>query len=428
MLSFYLIRQTPSAKPILNWLFALPVWCFLYASNISAGELKTHGLIDLRLTSNDSSKSYLSGGYGKFSSNEDAAISLAHAAAEISYTWDSGLSANLVLNSYSENNQSRLGVTEAYFKYKSLPSESGFRWENRTGIFYPKISLENEAFAWASINTLNSSTLNTWIGEETKLLGTQAKITRLGKFNDANYDLSFSAAAFASNDPTGALLSWHGWTMSNRQTNWRKSQPFPDFPASRSGQILQHQAKRSNPFLERDDRLGYQLQFDWKQHKKGKFMLGYYDNRAKPYVVKDGQYGWDTKFVYAGAKWRLAKGLELTTQILNGSTLMQSSKREDVVNNDFQSGFVSLTKRQKKHSYTLRLEEFSVTDNDRTKGDNNTEYGKAATVNYTYRLSKPWFLSAEYNWIQSDRPSRMYSAQEAKLIERQIQFAARYFF
>jgi hypothetical protein len=393
-----------------------------------AAEFKTHGIIDLRLTSNDSLDSYLSGGYGKFSSNDSAALSISQAAAQFSVIWNSGLSANLVFNSYSENDQTELGITEAYFKYKSLPSEQGFRWENRSGIFYPKISLENEAFAWASINTLNSSTLNTWIGEETRLLGSEIKVTRLGKFNDANFDVSLSATVFGSNDPTGALLSWHGWTMSNRQTNWRESKPFPDFPASRSGQILQHQAKKSNPFLEIDDRLGYQFQFDWKQHQKGKFSVGYYDNRAKPYIVKDGQYGWDTHFIYVGAKWKLAKDLEITSQILNGSTLMQSAQKTDVVNNNFQSAFVSLTKRSKKHKYTLRLEEFSVTDNDQTKGDNNTEYGKAATLNYTYRLSKPWFLSTEYNWIQSDRPSRMYSGKDAKLIERQIQFAARYFF
>ncbi len=401
----------------------------LLASNYSlAAEFKANGIVDIRLSSNDSSKSYLSGGFGKFSSNNSAALAIPQLAGEFKVLWDNGLSANLVINSYSENDQSDIGLTEAYLKYKSVPNSAGYRWENRTGIFYPKISLENEAFGWASIDTLNSSTLNTWVGEETKLLGSQAKITRLGRQNGNNFDLSLSASLFANNDPSGALLSWHGWTMSNRQTLWQQSRAFPEMPASKPGGRLQDQAKKSNAFLEIDNRLGYQVQLDWNQHKKGKFNLGYYDNRAKPYIVKNGQYGWGTKFVYAGAQWRLAKGLKLTTQLLKGSTLMQAPDKSDVVNNDYQSSFVSVTKRLKRHSYTLRLEEFSVTDNDTTVGDNNTEYGKAATFNYTYRYSKPLFLSFEHNWIKSNRPSRAYQNQSVELTEQQFQLAARYFF
>ena len=401
----------------------------LLTANLSlAAEFKANGLVDVRLSSNETNKSYLSGGYGKFSSNSSSTLAIPQLAGEFKVLWDNGLSANLVINSYIENDQSDIGMTEAYVKYKSIPNSSGYRWENRSGVFYPKISLENEAFGWASINTLNSSTLNTWVGEETKLLGTQAKITRLGRQNGNDFDLSLSASIFANNDPSGALLSWHGWTMSNRQTIWQQSRPFPQMPASKIGGSLEHQAKRSNAFLEIDNRLGYQLQFDWHQHKKGKFNIGYYDNRAKPYIVKNGQYGWGTKFVYAGAQWRFNKELQLTAQVLKGSTLMQSPKKQDVVNNDYQSAFVSLTKRRKKHSYTLRLEEFSVTDNDSTVGDNNAEYGKAATFNYTYRYSKPWFLSFEYNWIKSDRPSRAYQNQAVDLTEQQYQLAARYFF
>lgn len=405
--------------------------CFFVYSSVSyvtASEFKVNGLLDFRLSSNHSIDSYLSGGYGKFSSDRSAALALPQFAGQFQLLWDNGLSANLVINSYSENNQLGLGATEAYLKYKSIPSESGYRWENRSGIFYPKISIENEAFAWASINTLNSSTLNTWIGEETRVLGSEVKVTRLGRLKDDPFDISFSASLFTSNDPSGALLSWHGWTTSNRQSSWRKSQPFPAIPATAPGGALEHQAKKSNAFLEIDNRPGYQFQFDWKQHKKGKFLVGYYDNRAKPYMEIDGQYGWRTKFVYAGSRWRLAKDLELSTQFLQGSTLMQSPQRADVVNNDYRSGFVALSRKVKKHKYTVRLEEFSVTDNDQTVGDNNTEYGKATTFNYTYRWSKPLLLSAEYNWIKSSRPSRAYLGYSTNLTEQQIQLAARYFF
>ncbi len=125
-----------------------------------------------------------------------------------------------------------------------MPNESGYRLQIKGGIFYPEISLENNAFAWASKDTLNSSTLNTWIGEEVRVLGTEIKITRMGRLNNDAYDLSFSASAFVNNDPPGALLAWHGWTMSRRQTLWGEGREFPWFPALAEGGALAEQAAK----------------------------------------------------------------------------------------------------------------------------------------------------------------------------------------
>ncbi|EPJ49576.1 MAG: hypothetical protein OFPI_24420 [Osedax symbiont Rs2] len=404
------------------------VSCAVFCSQLAALEFKANGVVDLRLSHNNSNTSYLRGGYGKFSSDSSAGIALSQVGGQFSAAWNNGVSANLVLNGYSEERKSRAGVTEAYVKYKSLPSASGYRWENRTGLFYPHISLENRAFAWASVNTLNSSTLNTWLGEEIRLLGSELKFPRLGKMHADPYDISVTTSVFSNNDPAAALLAWHGWTSSNRQTFWGQARAFPQGPAHQPGQILQHQDSVSKPYLELDDRLGYLLQFDWRQHRKGHILFGYYDNRALPFIVENGQYGWDTKFVYAGASWKLAPGLKLSSQYLAGTSLMQTPSGEDVVNNRYSSAFVALSKQLNKHQFTARVEEFSVTDRDHQAGDNNDEYGRAATFNYTYRLVKPWFLSAEYSVIKSNRPSRQYRAQPAKLTEQQLQFAARYFF
>ncbi len=113
---------------------------------------------------------------------------------------------------------------------------------------------------------------------------------------------------------------------------------------------------------------------------------------------------------------------------------MQSAPGADVVNNDYHTGFVSLTFKwqdivgNKKHKSTIRIEDFSVTDNDKTWGDNNNEDGQALTLNHSYRLSKHWFLSTEFNYIDSNRPARYYTHQPIDLIEKQLQFSARYFF
>ncbi len=423
--------------------FILSFFIFLITvTNIQtskAVEYKAHGILDIRASSTDSlTKGYVAAGQGKFGSNDGQNLSIAQAGLELSAKWDNGFSVHGVLNGYfqgsGDDNDSALGLTEAYIKYKGLPNASGYRMQVKGGVFYPEISLENNAFAWASKDTLNSSTLNTWIGEEIRVLGSEFKVTRLGRLNDDDFDLSFSATAFTSNDPAGALLSWHGWTMSSRQTLWREAREFPWFPARNDGQDLAGQADKSKPFIELDDDIGFHIRTQWSLAHRGEFSVGFYDNKATPYKVIDGQYGWHTRFYHLGTIWHLSKNLSLTAQYLSGDTLMQSPYKKDVVNNDFASGFVSLSYKwqdvfdNKKHKSTLRLEDFSVTDNDNTWGDNNNEDGQAITINHNYRLTKHWFLLAEVNLIDSHRPARYYTHQSVDLIEKQFQLAARYFF
>jgi hypothetical protein len=387
-----------------------------------------HGVLDFRATVTDSLNSYTKGGYGKFGSDDGEHITLSQAGGEVILSWENGLSAHLVANAYNNNNDFKLGITEGYIKYSSLPNASGYRWQTKLGIFYPKISLENNAYAWASKNTLNSSSLNTWIGEEVRVLGNEVTLTRLGRINNNSFDLSFSLSAFVNNDPSGSLLSWHGWTISNRQTLYSEKLPLPYFRARMKGYDLYEQASSSDPFLEVDDRIGGHIRAEVKFHKKGAISAGYYNNNGKPYIVDNGQYGWKTRFTHIEIKWLLPKSIVLTSQILQGDTLMQNSEQADVVNNDYTNAYIALSKRIKAHRITSRIEAFNVKDNDHTLGDNNTENGKAFTVNYSYRISKPWFLSAEYTWIDSHRPARQYTNLPVNLIEKQLTLAARYFY
>lgn len=399
-------------------------------NHANAFEVETvfHGVLDVRATSTDSLTSYTQGGYGKFALDNGETLSLAQAGGEVSLIWDSGISAHVVANAYNNDNNFDIGITEAYLKYTGLPNESGYRWQSKLGIFYPRISLENNAYAWASKNTLNSSSMNTWIGEEVRVLGNELTLTRLGKFNKNAFDVSFSLSTFVNNDPSGSLLSWHGWTISNRQTLWTERIKLPAFRARMEGYDLYTQASKSDPFIELDDRIGAHLRAEVKFHKKGTLSAGYYNNNAKPYIVEYGQYGWKTRFTHIDLRWLLPKGFVLTSQVLHGDTLMQSPNKQDVVNNDYTSGYMAITKRVKAHRFTARVEKFNVKDNDTTLGDNNTERGKAATLNYTYRLSKPWFVSSEFTWIDSYRPARMYTNNPIDLTERQLTLAARYFY
>lgn len=427
-------------KYILNLIGFNSCIFLIYAPLSKAVEYQYHGVIDIRASITDSvNQGYIAGGQGKFALSDGEQLSVAQAGLELSTQWDNGFSFHGVFNGFLDDEGSAVGITEGYVKYRGLPNSSGYRLQIKGGIFYPDISLENNAFAWASKDTLNSSTLNTWIGEEVRVLGSEVKVTRLGRINNDAFDLSFSVSVFVNNDPSGALLAWHGWTMSNRQTLWAEGRDIPWFPALDEGEALSGQANKSEPFLEIDDDLGYHLRGEWSLHNRLELSAGYYDNKATPYKVINGQYGWRTRFYHIGTHWNISKNVSLIAQYLSGDTLMQSSPGADVVNNDYSNGFVALTYQWRdfswgeilgnpKHKSTIRLEDFSVTDNDVTSGDNNNEDGHAVTINHSYRFSRHWFLSVEFNYINSKRPARYYEHNAVDLIEKQIQLSARYFF
>lgn len=404
----------------------------LLSFNSQAVEHEFKGLIDLRLYSvdgADKSESYLAGNYGKYGFDQGSGISLAQLGLQYHASWDNGLSATIVANGYAggvnNSDNEAIGLTEAYLSYKSLPNHHGWRYQAKAGIFYPKISMENVATAWSTPYTLTSSTLNTWLGEEMRSTGLEFTIDKLGKFANSDHNFSLNFSLFKNNDTLGAMLAWHGWTMGSRQTLIHEKlivQPF----FAREGD-LKNQAALSDPFIELDSKFGAHIVGRWQYKNKAKFNIGYYDNNANPDVVENGQYTWPTKFTHLGLKVKLAKKIELISQYMQGNTYMQSPYGDKVVDNDFKNGFMMLRKYWSKHHIALRLEKFSVDDLDKTVGDNNNESGKAFTLSYRYQLNKHSFIHTEVNWLDSTRASRYYLWQPINLIERQLQFAYRYY-
>lgn len=394
----------------------------MLASLCGAAESSFHGLADLRLRAADTVPGYLEGGYGKFAVDDGHEASLAHAALAWRGRFGGGFGAHAVANYYPDRGD-RFGISEAYLSYRSLPSSEGLRLDARAGLLYPKGSMENVLTAWTSPYTLDYSTLNTWLAEEVRHQGVEATVTRLGKFHGDAWDLSLGLALLRANDPTGAMVAWHGWVSGSRQSLWNEKLPLPN---SEIGFVPQ----ASDPFLELDDRIGYHATAQWEWHGRARVLAGYYDNRADPEVVNaDLQWSWTTRYSHVGVKWRLTPDTELIGQYLRGGTLMRSARTgTDLVNNDFHSAYLMLSHQRGPHRLTGRIEEFSVDDRDGMAVDDNNEYGRGVTLGYGYRLSRHWFLQGEYTWLQSDRPSRRQHGLPVALGERQAQLALRYFF
>ncbi|WP_282110828.1 hypothetical protein [Shewanella algicola] len=386
------------------------------------------GVLDTRIKYADSIDSYLDGGLGKFAANNGGQIALSQLGLNYQAQWGDAWSSRIVANGYMDGFNNGIGLTEARVRYRDIPSESGIRLDVEFGLMYPKISLENVATAWASPYSLSYSTMNSWLAEEVRHIGLSTTIESLGKYRQSTHDFSLTAEAFMYNDTTGAMLAWHGWTQSSRQTLLQETLPITTIPAMQPGGMLDEQAANSDPFTELDDRIGAHVVAKWTWREKGSVQAGYYDNNADTLIVKQGQYVWLTQFGHIGAKWRLPMEINLISQYMQGSTIMTNTDGWPVVDNDFHSGYIMLSKRWSQHRVSLRVEDFSVTDNDDTPEDDNNEDGQSFTIAYQYQLDRPWFMQFEYNVIDSTRPARKYLNQPIDLVEQQWQVSSRYFF
>ncbi|NQZ81125.1 MAG: hypothetical protein HRT52_08940 [Colwellia sp.] len=412
-----------------KYTYPLLLLSILLSSASMAYEQSFKGLIDIRavhVNSDSNADSYLSGDYGKFRYGQGTSIALSQLAIQYKNEFYNQYAVVVVANAFADDNQTNVGITEGYLSYKGLPSASGWRYKAKLGLFYPQISLENNATAWSTPYTLTSSTLNNWVGEEFRHSGGAFTLEKLGKFSKSKHDFSLDVALFQNNDTAGAMLAWHGWALGSRQTLLQEKLTLPDFSA-REG-MLKAQAAHSDPFIELDSRWGIHLVGQWRWQHKLKANIGYYDNNADTTVVKKGQYAWSTKFSHMGFKYKLNKQLELIAQYMKGTTFMQSPYGDKVVDNDFYSTFIMLRKYWQQHHIALRIEAFSVDDNDSTEGDNNDEDGTAITLSYRFKLGASSFIHTEYNWLESTRASRSYVWQPIELTEQQLQVAYRYYF
>ncbi|WP_421974765.1 hypothetical protein [Pseudoalteromonas sp. SSM20] len=397
-------------------------------ANSFALDANLKGIVDLRAyhVASDDSESYLAGNYGKYRFNDGSGLALGQLGAHLDLEFNSTWSATVVANAFANKGNSAIGITEGYLNYKSLPTSSGWRIKSKLGVFYPTISFENVATAWSTPYSLTSSSLNNWVGEELRNTGINLSLEKLGKFSNSKHDFSADVSLFKNNDPAGAMLAWHGWTIGSRQTLLHEKLIVQDFPARNAK--LKFQAAESDPFLELDDRFGLHISANWKYDNKLKLNFGFYDNFAKEGVVENGQYTWTTEFIHSALKYRFAKEWEVIAQYMQGNTYMTSPYKEKVVDNDFDNAFVMLRHFWSNHHIAARFEHFNVDDLDDLWGDNNNEQGNAFSFAYRYKLSKQSFLLTEFNYIDSHRPSRWYLSQAIDKKETQYQIGYRYYF
>ena len=114
------------------------------------------------------------------------------------------------------------GLSEAYLSYKPLGG-GPVKLSARAGLMWPPVSLEHSGSDWIVTDTITPSAINSWIGEEVKVVGFEGSIAgTLGE-----HRLTATAALFDVNDTAGALLAFRGWALHDIKALAFQSQPLP---------------------------------------------------------------------------------------------------------------------------------------------------------------------------------------------------------
>jgi hypothetical protein len=357
--------------------------------------------LDLRASVVGGERGWLDGGFGKLREGGRRGDTLARAEiASADLAWKPQIGWNfsgLVSATWQPEVSPEVGLSEAYLRFRSDPAP--VRVSARAGVFWPPISLEHEGSNWLVTDTITPSAVNSWVGEEVKVLGLEGKLeTALGE-----HQLELTGAAFLHDDMSGTLLSYRGWALHDVRVATNTDFPLPPLSASSAP----YQAPHTSPFYEVDDRAGFYGRVDWRPPLPVAFDAFYYDNRGDRESSYEMQTSWRTRFWNVGALAALGERTTARSQVMWGNTLVGPDTPSGIpVDVDFTAAYLLLTREAGPGKLSLRGDWFETRDNSFVAGDNNNEHGWSATVAYKAPLHSHADLLVELIHVSSERPGR----------------------
>lgn len=397
--------ETLVSRPV--YIFPIIFFLLLIYSNLAYSQWQSNVLLDLRATDiSGAENSWLAGGLDATRIDESSEhLLLGQAIVEARWQFADALSVQGFVSAYEDGGDT-VGVNELFIDYRPVPL-NGYRFNAKVGAFYPAISLENTKTGWTSSGILSNSAINTWLGEELRILGSEVSVTRLGRAHRSDWDLGGSISVYGGNDPTTALLAWRGWGIHDRQVRLGEKISFAELPVIGVDEGFSSQSEDFDPFVEVDDRPGYALSL-WAAKKRGlKVKLYYYDNRADPKAIRQGQYAWHTKFHHISVWLPLNNETTLLSQWLKGKTNM-GEDTNIAVRADYQAWYVGLRKQWRGFQFTLRYDDFEVEDLDITFMDNNNQDGRSWTFAASYVFNQAIHMVFEHHRFKENNYARRY--------------------
>jgi hypothetical protein len=382
-----------------------------------------HGLIDLRLAAADGEPSFTRGGYGKSryggAPNGDWRVHPEVAEAALEWrprlNWEWSAVVDLTAQPKQEH---PVDIAQAYVVFKPVP-RSSTRFSAKAGLFYPPISLEHDAPVWGVTDTITPSAINSWVGEEVKVLGLEVAAEH--DFGDQQHEVAGSV--FGYDDTAGTLLTYRGWALHDLKSTAMGDFPLPPLsPFARSVQWPQTYSS-----VEVDHRVGWYARAEWRPSGDVTLDALHYDNRGdRTSVTRQVQWAWATQFTNLGLTWRARPGTRVLAQALAGRT-SDGFQTGDGLFADiaFRSAYALISQDLGKGTLTGRGDVFQVVDHSLVAVDNNDEHGWALTGAWRYPVSRHADLRLEALHVWSHRPSRATAALPATQAQTVLQSSLR---
>jgi hypothetical protein len=375
-----------------------------------------HGFAQVTASAGGTERSWVDGGFGK-TDVPHGGVALDQAALEWRPRFNFAVS-GVFSALYQSSLDHKLDVGEAYLKLKAPPSAAG-KLAARVGVFYPPISLEHEGLGWTTPNGLSGSALNTWVGEELKVTGAEASLTR----EFGAHEVTATGALFGWADTAGTLLTFRGWALDEVRGGVRTDFQLPPLSVFAGG----FQAPETYPFRELDRRGGYYLRLEWRPPAPVSLHALWFDNGGdRTSVDSELQWAWKTTFAEAGVAWQADETTRVLAQAMRGTTVMgYPMPTERWFDAGFWAAYVAIQRTVGDDVLSGRLDGFGVDDRSFVALDNNDEAGWAATAAWRHRLGRHADLIVEAKHIDSRRPSRSLAGEAPRQGESLLQTALR---
>jgi len=385
----------------------------------AADKLEIRGLVELQGVYNDAEKNWMDGGFSGTRYDTDSfPLRLGKVGLDVNYHLTDTLWLQTTTHMYWDDGV-QAELLEAYFHYRPVPT-GPLRLRARIGAFHLPISLENRDLAWTSRFSTTPSVINTWIGEDLRTIGAEFSFDWPGRFRQSANSWKLTGAVFGFNDADGTILDHRGWANHDRQTGLFTALRLPD--------IVPGQERKIYTFYENDDEPGYYLVGEWSYLDRFTLQFIHYDNLAQTGHARDRQSGWRTSFKQLAAEWRLPQQWLLAAQAMHGNTYAINPLSGNTYDSDFNSLYILANKIADKHSFTARLEYFSVDDKDRAPVDHSQQNGFSTLLSWKYLYSDRFHFGAEWLLFDSDKRERfIYFGKGHELIQ-QLLFTIQYRF
>ena len=356
-------------------------------------------VLDFRLVLTDGERSFTDGGFGRSRFGGESDIRALPATAAL--TWHGPIAWNFdgtATIAFQDEQDLPVDLIELYARWRPAP-RGATRFSARFGLFWPPVSLEHAGPAWTVADMITPSAINSWIGEEVKVVGLEGTAVRdLG-----GSELSATIGAFGFNDTAGALLAFRGWALHDQAAGALSRQPLPPFNMF----IGFVQPPWTTPALEADGRPGFYARLAW-QRAPLSLDIFYYANGGDPESVTSNlQWGWDTRFLNVGARLDLGPSTRLFAQALTGTTEMGFVDNGATwVDTRFRSAFLRLTHELGPVALSGRVDLFDAVQRGSQVDADDDDEGWSLTGAARWRLSSAAQLIVEWLHVDSERVAR----------------------